>query len=341
MTILISIKSFKINDFIAVHLLFNGIFIYVNNKRFRQCKYLVLNIPVDKINYFDEIESIDEAADILDRSLEFIPIYEFNIPPDAEFWGHCSNLQVWAENNYDTRLLHSNLSFPLLEELTKAGDKLAKKVFKEEIAKRLLDKPFAGKSLILNYLDILSIDEIESMIEEYLNELTFKKRIIDYEDLGIFGLIDRRYLKSKYRTRFLYVVFKFYDDPECWEELLFHYKVFPEKRIRGWVKEYYITNYKKGLNLLYALLNNWFRIGQIFHSLGNYRHDKRYKQLALKAYKKALKYKVKSGIISDHILTLRKDLSNSKKLGKKLRRLRMKRKLKLIFNIKSIRKRET
>lgn len=38
---------------------------------------------------------------------------------------------------YDTRLLHSNLSFPLLKRLTEAEDAMAKKVFVEEIAKRL------------------------------------------------------------------------------------------------------------------------------------------------------------------------------------------------------------
>lgn len=61
-----------------------------------QCKFLLLNIPVEKINFLDEIE----------------------------FWGHCSNLQVWAENNYDTRLLHRNLSSPLLKQLSDLGDSI-------------------------------------------------------------------------------------------------------------------------------------------------------------------------------------------------------------------------
>ena len=61
---------------------------------------------------------------------------DHDISPDQEFWGHCSNLQMWHEHNYDTRLLHSNLSFPLLRKLADVGDPQAMRVFKEEIAKR-------------------------------------------------------------------------------------------------------------------------------------------------------------------------------------------------------------
>jgi len=44
---------------------------------------------------------------------------------------------VWYENAYNTKLLHRNLAFPLLRRLTEVGDSLAKRVFTEEIAKRL------------------------------------------------------------------------------------------------------------------------------------------------------------------------------------------------------------
>ena len=48
------------------------------------------------------------------------------------------NLQVWAEMNYDTRILHRNLAFPLLKKLAQVGDPIAKKALKDEIAKRFL-----------------------------------------------------------------------------------------------------------------------------------------------------------------------------------------------------------
>ena len=94
-------------------------------------------MSVENISYFNDIDSIDEAAERLDRSLEGNGRNRFVIPPEVEFWGHCSNLQVWEEMDYDTRILHSNLAFPLLKKLTEIGDPIAKKVLKEEIAKRL------------------------------------------------------------------------------------------------------------------------------------------------------------------------------------------------------------
>jgi tetratricopeptide (TPR) repeat protein len=91
-----------------------------------------------------------------------------DIPHEVEFWGHCSNLQAWAENHYDTRLLHRNLAFPLLKALAKGGDRKAKIRFKEEIAKRLSS---GIKSVILylfegGYLKYLSLEELECVLED-------------------------------------------------------------------------------------------------------------------------------------------------------------------------------
>ena len=308
------IKTFEINEFITVCKLFDRTYIYINKKRFRQCKFLMLNIPVANISSFDDIKSIDEAAERLDRSLEQYPIYEFNIAPETEFWAHCSNLQAWAENNYDTRLLHSSLSFPLLEELTKVGDPIAKKVFKEEIAKRLLDRPFAGKYLIIvGYFKYLNEEEIEIIVEEYLNELTFYQREINLEDLKEFIFIDNFYLNSKYNSQFLYVIFQFYNDPECWELLLDAYKVFPIKQFRIWRKNHFFINYKKGVTYLYELLNNWSRIGEVFDSLGSYWDKIKYKELALIAYKRALKELPNNSEVLGYIMAIRKQLLKLKK----------------------------
>lgn len=145
--------------------------IYLNGKRFNQCKFLMLNIPVDDIKSLGEMESIDEAAERLDASLE-----DFNwggqpqglIPPEVEFWAHCSNLQVWYENNYDTRLIHSNLAFPMLKRLTELGDPVARRVFKEEIVKRYMSCYPGVVSFLKSggYLDYLSGEEFASMIED-------------------------------------------------------------------------------------------------------------------------------------------------------------------------------
>ncbi len=132
--------KFIINKYITLKLEGNHINIYICNKLFRQCKYLLLVIPVNGVKTLDEIESIDEVAEKLDKSMEYEQQNEKLIPINIEFWGHCSNIQAWYENNYDTRLLDSNFSFPLLKELVKMGDSKAKNVFKEEIVKRILSK---------------------------------------------------------------------------------------------------------------------------------------------------------------------------------------------------------
>ncbi|MHA2183060.1 MAG: leucine-rich repeat domain-containing protein [Promethearchaeota archaeon] len=128
-------KEFQINQYLSVQLKAGESMIYVAKQPFRQCKLLLLNIPITDVSSFDELESIDEIAEKIDERMER-EIVKTEIPPETEFWGHCSNLQVWYEHDYDTRLIHSNLAFPLLKKLTEVGDLLAKKVFKSEIISR-------------------------------------------------------------------------------------------------------------------------------------------------------------------------------------------------------------
>ena len=70
---------------------------------------------------------------------------------------------MWNEFNYDTRLLHSNLAFPLLRKLTELGDFRAKKVFKEEIAKRVTTgyNPIIQFLTSEGYLEFLNFEELE------------------------------------------------------------------------------------------------------------------------------------------------------------------------------------
>lgn len=130
-------RSFKINEFITLKLEKGNTNIYVNNQLFRQCKYLLINIPRSRIEDYNSKDSIDEAAEYYSNQLEGINPSEIEIPPETEFWGHCSNLQAWAENEYNPKLLHSTLSLPLLKRLTEVGDSKARQVFKEEFIKRL------------------------------------------------------------------------------------------------------------------------------------------------------------------------------------------------------------
>jgi len=166
-------KEFKVNDFITLKLEGEETNIYVNGALFDQCKFLMLNIPVEETERFDDIESIDEAADMLGWTEERQEGVTYDIDPETEFWGHCSNLQAWYEHNYDTRLLHSNLAFPLLKKLTVVGDPLAKNVFKEEIIKRFE----SGYSPVIDFivktklLDFLNNEEREHLLKLYFSNI--------------------------------------------------------------------------------------------------------------------------------------------------------------------------
>ncbi|PIU63656.1 hypothetical protein COS83_00125 [archaeon CG07_land_8_20_14_0_80_38_8] len=185
-------NTFKINDYITLKLEKGKTNIYVKGELFQQCKYLLLQIPTDEVKETKNIDSIDEAAGKYSNELEGKQTVINYISPEEEFRGHCSNLQAWAENDYDTRLLHSNLSFPLLKKLVEAGDSLANKVFKDELCLRLT----AGYEPVIEYLTK----------EKYLNNFTEEEKIILLEDqkqLNNYLLILNTITKEKIRNKIL------------------------------------------------------------------------------------------------------------------------------------------
>ena len=89
------------------------------------------------------------------------------ILPDQEFQAHCSNIQAWVENDYNTCILHKSIAFPLLKRLTESGDIIAKKVFKNEIVERFSSGyiPVSDYLIEENYLNYLTIEEQVTLIE--------------------------------------------------------------------------------------------------------------------------------------------------------------------------------
>lgn len=166
--------EFKINDILSLKLEDGKTNIYVNNKLFKQCKYLLLNIPMSEIETIEKMNSIDEIAEKLDKSLEFTYNKAIGISPETEFWGHCSNLQAWFENNYNTCLIHRNLAFPLLKMLTEAGDEVARRIFKSEIALRFESENLNVVQFLLynGYLNYLNKEEIECLLDQSAHYLT-------------------------------------------------------------------------------------------------------------------------------------------------------------------------
>jgi hypothetical protein len=173
----------KVNQYLTLRLEYGETNIYVNGRKFNQCKYLLLNLSTPKIREYDYIQSIDEAAETLDRTLENHGRGYQEISPETEFWGHCSNLQAWAENDYDTRILHRNLAFPLLKALADAGDPIAKRKFKEEIAMRLVSGHSSVVEFLMQegYLSNLSTEEVETLFEipEFVINLFKDKRVLN------------------------------------------------------------------------------------------------------------------------------------------------------------------
>ncbi len=157
----------RVNDHLVLKLENNRTNIYVGGRLFSHCKYLLLNIDYNEFKAYDELESIDEAAEKLGDSMHGVGFQKYHVSPETEFWGHCSNIQAWYENKYDTRLLHRNLAFPLLKALINSGDPLAKRVLKEEIAERL-ESGYPSVVLYLikeRYLDYLTQEELNTIFE--------------------------------------------------------------------------------------------------------------------------------------------------------------------------------
>ena len=211
-------KSFKINNYLSLKLEDNATQIYINDKLFRHCRFLMLNIPIKEIYKLDTVDSIDEASEKLNWNIDGQEGVEYNIDPESEFWGHCSNLQAWYENDYDTRLLHSNLAFPLLKKLTEVGDLLAKKVFKEEIALRFESRypvviSYIIRTGLLNYLDQV---EREYLLERnFLSILKDREKIFEDTDSNLEGfnclieLIEGTKLVNIYLTQLFEIIDNF------------------------------------------------------------------------------------------------------------------------------------
>ncbi len=191
--------EFRINEYITLKLEHNRTNIYINNILFRQCKYLLLNLAMDNIPEYDEIESIDEAMEMYSRKNE---TNKTMLDPETEFMGHCSNLQAWVENDYNVNILHSKLSFPLLKQLMLLGDKKAIIVFKETMVDVLIK---GGEKAVVyflydtdnSYLNMFELEELEVLFDDIdiksqkilrmISKLINRKRIIN-------GLKKRRHI---------------------------------------------------------------------------------------------------------------------------------------------------
>ncbi len=153
--------EFKINKFLSVK--FDKFAedletqIFINGEEFIQCSHVLVTIHLDDVDSLNLFSSVDEIPQDPQEVL---------IPPRVKFFVHCSNLQAWAENNYDTRMIHSNLAFPILKKLTEVGDLQAKRVFKEELINRIKCdyEPTVEYLIREEFTEVLNFNDFESII---------------------------------------------------------------------------------------------------------------------------------------------------------------------------------
>lgn len=87
---------------------------------------------------------------------------------------------MWAENRYNTNIIHSNLAFPLLAKLVQKGDQVAKRVFKKEVVKKLSSGflPTILKLIYMGYTYDLDLYDYETSFEEM-------RKVMNQEDLQL------------------------------------------------------------------------------------------------------------------------------------------------------------
>ena len=175
-------REFKVNNLISLRLIDGKTVLFVNGQEFKQCKMLLLNVLVEseEVGALNFIDKIAENLDFrMENKREFI-----NVTEEEEFMGHCSNLQVWAENLYDTELLHKSLAFPLLKALSENGDRFAKQRFAEEIIRRYKYGNKAVRSFLIEE-GYLSGSSSEDIIDGILipREAAFLEKIMEFGDL--------------------------------------------------------------------------------------------------------------------------------------------------------------
>jgi len=135
-----------INEHLDVRIVRRKVHVFVDDVEFKQCMFLLFNPSAAT----EEVDSIDKAAMLPGAKRgEGRDVEEsFGIPLEEQLFAHASNLIAWVEHGYDTRILHSNMAFPLLKELARVGDAKARRVLDAEVEERIREG-FAGSILTI------------------------------------------------------------------------------------------------------------------------------------------------------------------------------------------------
>lgn len=170
-----STLSFRINEYLTLKWEDGAARIYIGGKKFElYCKPLIISVDIDH-DHFDGHSLEDIERSIKDNfSNEGLDKEEYDneilksVSVEEIFWGHCSNLQAWADDNYNTEIIHVNLAFPLLNKLKMAGDPVAKHVYKKELIKKITsyNETVATYVLAQGWLADLTVEETTMYFDE-------------------------------------------------------------------------------------------------------------------------------------------------------------------------------
>lgn len=157
-------ETFKLNDSLDMILRNDMTYIRVNGKELYFCKRLIATITPDDL---EEITKIDQIV-------KYESQYNHNLlSPKEEFWGHCSNLQVWVESKYNPDMIHTRLGLQVLYHLIRDNDSLAVLRFQEMIHKKYDYK--LSRQYIKNLTHILGVHALYNYYDNKARDYIKKK----------------------------------------------------------------------------------------------------------------------------------------------------------------------
>ncbi|MBN2153429.1 MAG: hypothetical protein JW839_18385 [Candidatus Lokiarchaeota archaeon] len=137
--------------------------VLIAGEPFIHCRFLIARVsPTDA-----DVSSIDDLARKRKaKKFEYGGIRRY-LTIEEEVFAHASNIQAWADNDYDTRLLHSNISFPLLKALAEIGDAKANRVLGSEITDRIHEGNASTVAFILEtFPELIDLDTLMELTRE-------------------------------------------------------------------------------------------------------------------------------------------------------------------------------
>lgn len=155
-----AINHIYINQHLEVGIENGVVRAFVDGKSIVQCMYLVADIELGTKMAL-ETDSIDDLQ--AKTPFQHAPVASL----EEQLQAHASNIQAWAENDYNPRILHSNIAFPLLKALAEAGDEKAARVAATEVDERSIHGTTRTRQAILNtFPELLSERGWQAMIDD-------------------------------------------------------------------------------------------------------------------------------------------------------------------------------